>query len=226
MNDIVYVVRDGENPELRYSLRSLANVEYGRVWIIGGSPPWTQPDGAYIPNPNTGSSYAATRSHLRLACQTEEISDPFWLWHDDYFAMRPTTLTPRHRGSLQGMAERFARTGTIWARGLREVAAWLEKRYQDPICWDIHAPLLVHKALMLEALELAKTFKADSVPVYTLYGNVYGFDGVETPDPKMMRRSDPFPTGDWLSSSDSTFRSVVEPVLRYTFPDPSPYERY
>jgi hypothetical protein len=41
----------------------------------------------------------------------------------------------------------------------------------------------------------------------------------------MLRRSDPFPAGAWLSSSDDTFRSTVEPVLRYLFADKSPYEK-
>lgn len=228
MNDIVYVVRDGENPELRYSLRSLANVEHGRVWIIGGPPKWVNPSTVNcIDRPNTGSAYAATRAHLRTACTTPEISDPFWLWHDDFFAMRPTTLVPRHRGSLRGMVEeRYAHIGTAWVRGLREVSSYLTKRYDDPLCWDIHAPILVHKEPMLEALTLARSFRSDSVAVLTLYGNLAGLEGIETPDPKMLRRSDPFPRGDWLSSSDGTFRSTIEPVLRYTFPDHSPYERY
>ena len=39
--DLVYVVRDGANPELRYSLRSVAvNLPHDRVWIVGHVPAW------------------------------------------------------------------------------------------------------------------------------------------------------------------------------------------
>lgn len=226
--DIVYVVRNGPNPELQYSLRSLKNIPPpGRVWIIGEAPAWVNLDTVtHISRPNVGSAYGATRSHLLRACQSEEISDSFWLWHDDYFAMRPTTLQVRHRGSLAELDRRFAKTPTVWARGLHEVAQYLVPRYDDPVSYDIHLPLLVHKAGMLEALALAKSFRSDSVHLFTLYGNLMHLGGIESPDPKMLRRSSPFPRGDWLSSSDSTFRSVIEPVLRYTFPDPSPYERF
>ncbi len=40
-----------------------------------------------------------------------------------------------------------------------------------------------------------------------------------------MKKSGPFPEGAWLSSGDDTFRSTVEPVLRYLFPDKSHYEK-
>ena len=39
--DAVYYVRPGDrNDELRYSLRSLANLPHDRVWIVGHTPPW------------------------------------------------------------------------------------------------------------------------------------------------------------------------------------------
>jgi len=91
--------------------------------------------------------------------------------------------------------------------------------------YDVHLPLVVHKEAMRDALRLAKNITADAVHLRTLYGAVAGCEGVEHDDPKLMRRSDPFPRGAWLSSGDNTFRSTVEPVLRYLFPDKSPYEK-
>jgi hypothetical protein len=52
-----------------------------------------------------------------------------------------------------------------------------------------------------------------------------GLGGTPINDPKMMRRTETFPRGPWLSSRDNVFKSTVEPVLRYLFPDPSPYEK-
>jgi hypothetical protein len=91
--------------------------------------------------------------------------------------------------------------------------------------YDVHLPLIIHKTEMREALRLAKAVRTDAVHLRSLYGAIAGLGGVEHRDPKMMRRSDPFPRGAWLSSGNDTFRSTVEPVLRYLFPDKSPYEK-
>lgn len=226
--DIVYVSRDGENPELRYSLRTLVNVDYDRVWIFGGAPVWTSDEIMYRRRRQGGSPYSSTRDHIAAACNTSEVSDPFVLWNDDFFAMRPVGEVPvYHRGSLEALLDSTAAMKTPWARGMRETAGFMDKRglLAGAMSFDVHLPLVIHKDPMREALRLAKNVRADAIHIRTLYGAVAGLEGVEHPDPKMMRRSDPFPRGAWLSSGDDTFRPVVEPVLRYLFPDPSNYER-
>lgn len=226
--DIVYVSRDGENPELRYSLRTLVNVDYDRVWVFGGAPVWTSDEIMYRRRRQGGSPYSSTRDHIGAACNTPEVSDPFVLWNDDFFAMRPVGEVPvYHRGSLEALLESNAATKTPWARGMRDTAGFMKKRgmLEGSLSFDVHLPLIIHKEPMREALRLARHVRADAVHLRTLYGAVAGLEGVEHPDPKMMRRSDPFPRGAWLSSGDDTFRPVVEPVLRYLFPDPSNYER-
>lgn len=226
--DVVYVCRDGDNPELRYSLRSLANVPHERVFIFGGCPAWVNTDVVtHVSSPQHVSPYASTRAHIKAACQHAEVSDPFMLWNDDFYAMEPVDELPvMCRGSLAEMVERFAKTQTTWARGIRETAVLLrDLGYEAPVSYDLHVPLPVHKSKMLEALKLAKRVRGDAVHVRTIYGNLAGLGGTEMLDVKMMRRSDPIPRGPWLSSGDNTFRAVVEPVLRYLFPDPCAYEK-
>jgi hypothetical protein len=150
------------------------------------------------------------------------------LWNDDFFAMRPVGTVPLyHRGPLEPLLEKYARMKTPWGKGMLETAALMEQRglLVDAMCYDVHLPLIVYKAEMREALRLAKKAPTDAVHVRTIYGALSGLGGVEHHDPKLMRRSAPFPSGAWLSSSDDTFRSTVEPVLRYLFPDASPYEK-
>jgi len=227
--DIVYTLRDGENPELRYSLRTLKNVEHDKVWIFGGCPQWVNEETVEVRRRSqNGSPYTSTRAHIAAACNTPEVSDPFLLWNDDFFAMEPIEEVPvLHRGSLDGMLEQFAALKTGWAKGLRETATLIRETpaFVEPVSYDLHVPLIIHKARMQEALRLAKKIKTDAVHIRTIYGNLVPLGGTETPDVKMHRRSDPFPRGPWLSSGDDTFRSSVEPVLRYLFPDPSPYEK-
>jgi hypothetical protein len=227
--DAVYVCRDGENPELRYSLRTLANVEHDRVWIFGGAPVWVDfTEVTFRKRMQGGSPYSSTRGHIGAACNTPEVSDPFLLWNDDFFAIQPIGEVPvYHRGPLEPMLEKYAAMKTPWGKGLRETAAAMEKRglLADALSYDVHLPLVVHKTEMREALRLAKTIHTDAIHLRTLYGALADLGGVEHHDPKMLRRSDPFPAGAWLSSSDDTFRSTVEPVLRYLFADKSPYEK-
>jgi hypothetical protein len=229
VTDAVYVLRDGDNPELRYSLRTLANVEHDRVWIFGGAPSWINyTTVTHHKRIQGGTPYSSTRGHIQAACYTAEVSDPFVLWNDDFYAMRPIGSVPLyHRGPLEAMLEEYAALRTPWAKGLRGTVGLMEKRglLAGAMSYDVHLPLVVHKEAMREALRLAKNITADAVHLRTLYGAVAGCDGVEHDDPKLMRRSDPFPRGAWLSSGDNTFRSTVEPVLRYLFPDKSPYEK-
>jgi len=227
--DVVYVTRNGDNPELRYSLRTLANVDHDRVWIFGGAPTWIDfEEVTHQKRAQGGSPYASTRGHIGAACNTPEVSDPFMLWNDDFFAMHPVGTVPLyHRGPLEPLLEKYVKIRTPWGKGLIQTAALMGGRglLAGAMCYDIHLPLIVHKAEMREALRIAKSASTDAVHVRTIYGALSGCEGVEHHDPKLMRRSAPFPQGAWLSSSDDTFRSAVEPVLRYLFPDASPYEK-
>lgn len=227
--DIVYVNRDGENPELRYSLRTLKNVDHDRVWIFGGAPVWINESlVSYRKRAQGGSPYSSTRGHILAACNTPEVSDPFLLWNDDFYAMQKVGSVPiYHRGPLERLLVEQRDSRTPWAKGLRDTAALMERHglLAGAMSYDSHMPLVVYKKEMREAARLAKSARADAVHLRTLYGAVIGFGGIEHPDPKMLRRSDPFPRGAWLSSGADTFRSAVEPVLRYLFPDKSPYEK-
>ena len=226
--DVVYVNKDGENLELRYSLRTLRNVDHDAVWIFGGAPIWINTDTVrHVRRRQAGSPYRSTREHILAACNTPEVSDPFMLWNDDFFAMKHVGKMPLlNRGPIAGVIESYANSKTPWVKGLRHTAAMLEEKGVKSISYDLHAPLIVYKAEMREAIRWANTFsRVDAIHVRTLYGNIVDLGGTTILDPKISRRSAPLPTGPWLSCSDETFRSTVEPILRYEFPDKSYYEK-
>jgi hypothetical protein len=225
--DAVYVNKDGENPELRYSLRTLKHVTHHQVWIFGGAPVWINPETVqHVRRLQKGSPYRSTRAHIAAACGTPEVSDPFMLWNDDFFAMQEVGEMPLlNRGPIAEVMEQYANVKTLWARGLRDTALMLRERDLESISYDLHVPLIVHKEQMREAIRWADKARCDAVQARTLYGNLVPLGGTPITDVKMSRRSAPFPEGPWLSSSDDTFRSVVEPVLRYLFPEKCNYER-
>lgn len=227
MMDAVYVNRDGENPELRYSLRSLAHAPHRGVWVFGGAPHWLNTDRvSYVPRPQKLSSYLSTRAHLQAACETDDVSDPFTLWNDDFYAMRPTSVIWMHRGPLADLIRQFAQHRTPWVKGMTEAATILNREgIEDPLSYDTHHPMIVHKEEMLAALRLVRNARVDAVHLRTIYANLIGGGGTLVEDCKLLKRTDPFPRGPWLSSGDGTYRSTIEPVLRYTFPDPCIYEK-
>lgn len=224
--DIVYLNRTGENPELLYSLRSLKNLPHGKVWVFGGAPSWLNTDVVkYVHNPERGSPYSTTRAHLAAAVRHPGVSDPFILFNDDFWVMRRVaTVKPLHRGPLADLMEKANRIRTPWWKGLIE-AERLLKDVEEPLCYDIHVPMVIDKRGMQEALNFSKKMRSDAVPIRTLYGNLTGVGGDRVDDPKIMNRTDPFPRGPWLSANDAVYQTTIEPVLRYLFPSPSPYEK-
>ena len=200
------------------------------MWIFGDAPAWvSRPNVRVVHSPQQNSAYASTRTHLRRAIEDDRVSDPFALWNDDFYAMRPVWLVPMHQGPMSALLLKERRGETRWVKGLRETLDLLRAHgYDEPLSYDVHTPLLIRKDAAREALKMAAQVKEDAVHVRSIYAalaGLNGLNGLQIKDPKMHHRLDPFPTGAWLSSSAATFRLTVEPVLRYTFPHRSIYEK-
>ena len=232
--DAVYMVRPGPVEELRYSLRSLAaHVEHDRVFIFGSAPSWVAkgPGGGkvtLVAREKKSTKYATTTGHLRAMCKHAGVSDPFVLWMDDVYAVRPVGPMPAlHLGDLDRRLERYVNLRSTWATGMRATARMLHDLYPDRalLSYETHAPLIVHKAAMLEALALADQLGVPAPHKRTIYGNVAELGGIElAQDPKWVTQAASPPKGSWLSSDDASFRSLTKPVLRWLFPDPCAYE--
>lgn len=228
--DAVYMVRPGPVEELRFSLRSLAaNVSHERVWIFGSAPSWVDRNAVrVVPSPKLGTKYATTTGHVRVMCRHPEVSDPFVLWMDDVYAVAPIGEMPRlHLGPLDARLQRFSSLRSTWASGMRATAALLAERFPDRelLSYEHHAPLIVHKAAMLEALDVADGMRIPAPHKRTLYGNIAELGGIRLrADPKWVSWAVDPPKGQWLSSDDASFRTLTRPVLRWLFPDACPYE--
>lgn len=230
--DAVYMVRPGPVEELRYSLRSLAaHVEHDRVWIFGSAPSWVAkgPDKVtVVAREKKSTKYATTTGHLMAMCKHPGVSDPFVLWMDDVYAVRPVGPMPAlHLGDLDRRLARYVNLRSTWASGMRSTARMLHERYPDRalLSYEAHAPLIVHKAAMLEALQLADWLGIPAPHKRTIYGNVAQLGGIElAQDPKWVTQAAQPPKGAWLSSDDASFRSLTKPILRWLFPDAGPYE--
>ena len=224
--DVVYLCREGENEELRYSLRSLRNLPHERAWIFGGAPEWLR-GAELVPVDQHASKYRVTSAAMRAACLHPDVSDPFVLMNDDFFIMEPLAEVPAlNRGPVDDVAAEYERRvgASPYLEGMLATRDLLhEFGCEDPLSYELHVPLPVRKAEMLEALDVGEAAGIGVLHKRTLYGNLAKLGGATIADVKLCRRRQAVPKGPWLSTLDATFPAAL-PVLARRFPKPSPFE--
>lgn len=224
--DVVYIVRTGDdNEELRYSLRSLANLPHNRVWIVGHKPAWVTGVG-HLPTNQAGSRFYNSTLNLRTACESGQVSDKFIYMNDDFFVMRPLDEVPTlHRGLV---ADVFAATpvDSPYRRGIRATSRLLAKLgHDEPLSYELHVPMVIHRQRMLETLEIGRQVHG-VLHKRTLYGNYWGVGGEQVADVKVTNHQQTFsPDTRFLSTTDESFRvCAVGDYIRGMFSAPGPYE--
>jgi hypothetical protein len=223
--DIVYVCRPGPNEELRYSLRSLANLPHGKVWMFGAAPEWVT-DVEVVRVPQEPGAHATTKANLKAACLHPEVSEEFVYFNDDFFVMQPMENVPvMHRGPLSDLV-RSGMMATSYTGALRRTLAILkEQGIEAPLMYDLHAPMQVTKTGMLAALDLCQVPKGELCQERTLFGNLQEVGGELSRNHKVGRMHRDWQSWSFLSTNDTTFRSVpAGDYIRASFPDRSPYE--
>lgn len=217
--DVVYLVRSGhQNEELRHSLRSLANLPHGRVWLAGFQPRWTAEVGR-IEVDQTAGKWANQQANLHAAASHPDVSDPFVLFNDDFFVMQPLEAVPVwHRGPFREIAPRYEGRPGEYPRRIRATAAELGG---DALSYDaIHVPMTLVKQQILDTLEDL----ADGLLFRSVHGNRWRIGGSRHRDVKIAR-SKVLAEGPLTSTTGRSFRTLpVGKQIRQMFPDPGRYE--
>lgn len=224
--DVVYVVGE-HTDELRYSMRTLRNVEHDRVWVVGSLPDWAVNVGL-IPGEDRWEKSRNIAEKMRLAASHPEVSDPFIYFNDDFFAMRPADIPNRHRGVADAPRPPGMLTGRL---SLRESKAWTLWHLRDTwgvdpvISYDlVHTPMIVAKAGMVDAIDRARKIKLFAPQVRSLYGNLCEVGGEEGPNAKRGKASDTIDGRVWVSTNANSWPGKTGAEIRARFPNPSPYE--
>ncbi|TDC23426.1 hypothetical protein E1265_12855 [Streptomyces sp. 8K308] len=228
--DIVVPVREGAaNAQLRYALRRwAAHLPHRHVWLVGYRPPWAA-DVRHIPTRQTGTKYANTTLAVRAAIEHTEVSDPFLLTNDDFFVMKRLVdgVPVLHRGPVRDVERYYASRGSgKYLRGLRETRDLLVSLgHADPLSYELHVPLLVDKAGMLNTLDLGRHL--DVLHKRTAYGVLSRIGGARIEDVKVLHRRPVFPVDSPFLSTmpDSFTNGAVGLHIRRTFPRACRYER-
>jgi len=228
--DIVYICRDGNNEELRYSIRSVVkNLPHDKIWVVGGKPDWYT--GNYIKVNQSRPKYVNARNNLKAICETEEISESFILMNDDFYIINKVDSVPyMHSGTLDDKIKQREDvfSGTTYTSLLRQTLGSLSRRKKLPILdYELHVPMVMEKNKLSKILKLSGLWRS-------VYGNVFDVGGIKITDVKVYEEKSKFYISsydinnlqyDYLSSSDDSFKKIKEKLFLTMFAEPSLYEQ-
>jgi hypothetical protein len=230
--DYVYICRDGENEELRYSIRSVEkHLPPGRIWVVGGKPNWYT--GNHIPVKQDDAKYDNAIENLRAACESKKIGSSFVLMNDDFFAIKPLQEIPTYVGGF--IVEKVALYSAIaprstYTKRLLRTSIKLGKVGMDfPRDYELHVPMLMNKSRLLSVINAYPDCLWRS-----MYGNIYRVGGIHITDVKyyvrdaMKVKSHDYKSSSYpfVSSEDDSFKVLKRELLNNMFPNPSRYEAY
>lgn len=224
--DFVYICREGDNEELRYSIRSVCkNTKFSNIWVVGGKPDWYI--GNHLQVSQTSNKHKNARNNLKKITGFKEISNDFILMNDDFFIMKPVEeIEYYHGGPLIHKVNTFERN-----EPRSPYTKLLGDTYDKLVTMGIDNPLdyALHVPMKMNRNNLSKVIKP-GFSIRTLYGNIYNVGGTEIKDVKyhdkrIWANQIAKITEDnvFLSSSDSSFNKMKN-KLQKEFPDASTYE--
>ena len=225
--DVVYIMKnDPDTDEIRYSLRSVErNFPYRKIWIFGGCPSGIVPD-EFVPFEQCGrSKWEKATSTYRKICETDGVTDDFWMFNDDFFVMQKVNVLPyMYSGTLEDKVNGILE-GARWSRygkSLEMCLLELTEKGFGSLNYALHVPMLFNKAKVLEVLDKIKS------PMFrSLYGNYCRVGGIDTDDVK-INTLEGVPPDDCVlvSTSDRAFeRGACGKLIRARFTEKCKFER-
>jgi hypothetical protein len=226
--DLVYVIArslTGDYPELVYSIRSMhAHQEFGRVWLAGQPPSDIFTDEVrrvYVPKGT--DRYRNTSDNLHAAMLDPTLSDPFILMNDDFFCLSDDAHCAWNRGSLRELLQHKRRGSMYRSGGLGAYQFLQSYGCEEPLSFELHIPMVVHKGLMQDVIEALRAAKVSEAFKRTVYGNLQG-DDTDTRD-DVKRAALPLAAHDWVSTTGPGWPGTVGQHIRSLYSEPSPLER-
>jgi len=201
--DVVYTCRSGPNEELRYSLRSLVNLEgVDRVWVVGDAPGWYT--GPLVRVPSRTNKYDTVRANLRAVLDAD-VSETFVLMNDDFFVTANTPPLCLAEGLLLHRMRRFQKTqpGGRYTRELEATYKFLLGQVGYPLSFELHVPMVMHKTGLRDVLKMPGLWRS-------LYGNLFMQSWDLADDVKLYGGDRWFVYTPFLSTTDGSFRDHRE----------------
>ena len=227
------VKEEEKNDELRYSLRSLQNIEHDKVWLVGYKPSWVKNVGHIERFQRLHTKYRNLILNAYAACVNEEVSDDFIYMDDDFFYIQPVDdILPYHNGKLNDLLERYKQlNGRVYIKGLENVMSRLkEKGCSDSLSYELHVPMIFNKNKLRQIFEMDDSYflNAEIFHMRSFYGNYYNLGGSHLNDVKIKwkedNRASKIQYRKFVSTTDELFNGYILSYLRDLFPSKSQYE--
>jgi hypothetical protein len=219
--DFVYICRDGENEELRYSIRSV--VKYFKdavIWVVGGKPNWYS--GNFVEVKDSGHKFQNIHDAYVAIAEEKKISNKFILMNDDFFILKNQNFYNYYSGFLKDkiISHSTQYGNTSYARALNGAVRELKIRgIKEPLNYDIHTPMVFEKPLLAQVLGL-------SLAPRSLYGNLFINDGINIQDVKIYKHTKEFDlNNNFISTEDNSFNLIKDQLSRM-FKEKTKYEKY
>lgn len=228
--NFVYICKDGENEELRYSIRSVVkNTNNPKIWVVGGKPDWYV--GNHISVLQNQHKYQNALNNLRAACASEEIPEDFILMNDDfYITNKINEVKIYNNGLLEDQINQYHDIGvrSTYLQRLGKTYAYLQRRnIPNPISYELHVPMPMKKSKLITILE-----ENYSTLWRSKYGNTFNIGGETVKDVKVHKSGllaalsynqdkEQIP---YLSSADTSFMFLLD-YLTTNFSEKSTYEQ-
>jgi len=228
--DFVYICRDGENEELRYSIRSvLLSFPEAKVWVVGGKPKWYSGNHVFLEQDN--NKYVNAVNNLKAVCNTPDISDNFILMNDDFFIIKKIeTIEQFYNGLLSEKIDKFIKiTGSsMYIKKLITTNNKLNKLgFTKSLDYELHVPMPMHKAGLFYILN-----EYPECLWRSMYGNLFNVGGSQMEDVKVYknkrhaaRSAQITKNSIYLSTEDTGLTIMVDNIFKELLTNPSPYEQ-
>jgi hypothetical protein len=204
------------------------------AWIAGHRPAWVDPNTVgHVPVEQDGDKHANSTANLLAACRDPRVSDPFLWLHDDMFALRDVTELPLVD---KGPMERFAtdlraryKQDYPYLVGMEQTLDLIrtQLKIDDPLSYEIHVPLVVHKYDMLTAIDIGALSNVRPLHKRSLYCALHykPEQSVTVEDPKITFPSAPIDWPDtWVSTSTTSWAGTTGTRIRKTYRTRSTFE--
>ena len=183
--NFVYICKDGDNEELKYSIRSVVqNCPVTDVFVVGGKPDWYT--GNYILVNQKYSKYKNAFINFKTIANNNEIPDDFILMNDDFFIVKPITkIISYYNGTLQNKIDAYEQVlgRSSYVNRLKMTQDRLiQNKINDPLNYELHVPMKMSKDKFDKVLNMNHNFLYRSI-----YGNIYDEEKEEMVDVKVYQ---------------------------------------
>jgi hypothetical protein len=232
--DVVYICRDGENEELRYSIRSVEkNLPHSNVWVVGGKPRWYS--GKYIKVPQNRSKFQNAKANMQVISESKDISDDFILMNDDFFILKPVhEVKYYYSGSLSEKIEYYEETHprSKYTDLLKKSMKTLQLNgVSDPKDYALHVPFIMNKEKLREVLRMDISWRLAYGNIHKVGGDRVKVFSANNRDVKVYMKNGSMTdfsknsiSDTYLSSNDDSFEHI-RIMLQKLFPEPSRFEK-